>query len=220
MYRIFLKRDNTTLEIPVLPEKLKISADGDNSTETVLELGQINILRKRKLRSMEWEALFPLHRGPYVSGVNLLAPIEYIRTLEDWRSKPLRFTITGADLNINTSMAIESLDYEERGGEPGDLYYTLELKEYVDYTPRRITINADGTALIVPPARPGSVKTGSVSHVVLAGESIWMLAQRYYGDGSLYDTIYQANKAGMDARNQTTGGTRYTLYTGQVLTIP
>ena len=32
--------------------------------------------------------------------------------------------------NINTKVLIESIEWEDRKGEPGDLYYTIKLIEY------------------------------------------------------------------------------------------
>ena len=31
-------------------------------------------------------------------------------------------------------------------------------------------------------------------HEVIKGESLWKIAERYYGDGSLYQKIFEANR--------------------------
>lgn len=223
MVRMYL-RGNTTLEIPVLPDVLKVASDGQNETEQVLVLGEVNVLKARKLRVVSWDCHFPANRAPYVSGLQLLRPLAYIQIIETWRQekRPLRFILTGTDLDVNTSMAVEKLGYEERGGEPGDIYYQLELKEYKDYSPRRITISADGRSVVQAPQRTGAspVYPRPGSYMVVAGDTLWSIAQRFYGDGGQYERIYTANKSQMDLRNNATGNTRYTIYTGQVLNIP
>jgi nucleoid-associated protein YgaU len=46
----------------------------------------------------------------------------------------------------------------------------------------------------------GTEQTGSASwdttqwHEVKKGESLWKIAERYYGDGSLYTKIFEANQ--------------------------
>ena len=58
-----------------------------------------------------------------------------------------------------------------------------------------------------------------VQHVVKKGDTLWSLAEHYYGDGHLYPNIYQANL------NQPVGGGAHfsvagKIYPGWVLTIP
>lgn len=221
MYRMFLRGQSRTLELPVLPEKINVQSDGNNKTDNVLQLGEINQLQNIKLLKTGWESLFPTRYAPYAAVATPLAPIEYIRAIQAWRAAlvPVRLLITGTELDINQQMAVESLEYEERGGEPGDLYYTIELKQYVDYTPRRISMQDNGKAVVLLPEREGAIVKPS-TYTVQAGDTLWMIAQKYYGDGSRYAEIYAANKSVMDTRNQTSGNPRYTLYTGQVLTLP
>jgi nucleoid-associated protein YgaU len=48
---------------------------------------------------------------------------------------------------------------------------------------------------------------------VVAGDTLWQIAQRFYGDGSLWPTIYEANRAVI-------GSNPNIIRPGQVLTIP
>lgn len=222
-YHMFLRGAGRTLEIPVLPETLAVESEGDNQTENVLHLGEINILAQKKLGKIEWEAVFPAHSAPYVTVGSPPAPIDCIRLIQSWRDamQPVQLMLVGANLDINLKMGIESFSYEERGGEPGDVYYSIELLEYKDYTPRRISILNGGRTVVLAPGRPG---TGSLTpgsrYTVAPGDTIWSIAQRAYGDGSLFQRIYNANQSVINSRNAATGNPRYTLYSGQVLTIP
>ena len=47
-----------------------------------------------------------------------------------------------------------------------------------------------------------------------------MIAQAQMGDGNRYPELYEANKTVIDGKNKGTGNPRYTIYPGQVLTIP
>lgn len=124
--------------IPVLPSKLKVTSAGDNDTDTVLGLGEVLILRQKRLRTVSWDSFCPAHSAPYAPGV-ITPPLELIRAIQTARDalQPVRLLITGTDLDINVRMGIESFDYEERSGELGDLYYSIKLSEWKDYSPRR-----------------------------------------------------------------------------------
>lgn len=221
---MYLKGPGAVLEIPVLPDTLMVESAGDNGSETVLGLGEVAVLRQKKLRSLSWDCHFPAHAAPYVRAETLRPPAECVRLVQAWRDalEPVRFILAGGDLDINTGMAVDSLSYEERGGEPGDIYYSITLREYKDYSPRRIQIDAAGQSVVVAAQRAGTSPVWPVPtrHTVVPGETLWTLAQRYYGDGGRYAEIYEANRAAMDARNAATGATRYTIYTGQELSVP
>ena len=49
-------------------------------------------------------------------------------------------------------------------------------------------------------------------HEVAKGESLWKIAERYYGDGSLYPKIFEANRDLLDDPNK--------IMPGQQLKIP
>ena len=51
------------------------------------------------------------------------------------------------------------------------------------------------------------------TYTVKSGDCLWNIAKKYYGSGSSYTKIYEANKG-------TIGGNPNLIYPGQVLTIP
>lgn len=89
------------IEIPVLPQKLKVTSPGNNDKATVLVLGDILILRKKGLRTVAWDSFFPVNDAPFVTG-RITDPVEIVRAIQDARDglDPVRFLITGTDLDI------------------------------------------------------------------------------------------------------------------------
>lgn len=55
-YGMTLIAGGREIDIPVLPEKLKVTSPGNNDTATVLVLGDILILRKKGLRTIAWDS--------------------------------------------------------------------------------------------------------------------------------------------------------------------
>lgn len=203
------------ISLPVLPDKLKVTSPGKNETTTVLELGEILILRKKGLRTVAWDSFFPVSNAPYVTG-RIADPSGIVRSIQRAREKEssIRFLIAGTDLDINTRMGIETFDYEERGGEVGDIYYSIKLSEWKDYSPRRIILPAEPAkpAQAQEPARSGAPPQKK-TYTVRSGDCLWNIAKKFYGNGGDYTKIYNANKG-------TIGGNPNLIYPGQVFTIP
>ena len=199
--------------IPVLPSKLKVTSAGDNDTDTVLGLGEVLILRQKRLRTVSWDSFFPAHSAPYAPRT-ITPPLELVRAIQAARDalQPVRLLITGTDLDINIRMGIESFDYEERSGELGDLYYSIKLSEWKDYSPRRIVLQ-EKKPTAKDPSRAGQPNGMPKTYTVVKGDCLWYIAKRFYGKGGEWPKIYSANKAII-------GGNPNLIYPGQVFTIP
>ena len=226
-YRIiFLLEDDEIVELPVLPEKITVKTSGQSTEKTVLELGNVNLLKSAKLRTVTFNSFFPASKIPSVSARKLHNPLWYVQKIKAVMKskKPLRFVLIGNDLDINAQMSVESFEYSESYGAVGDFEYKLSLKEWVDYSPRKVTIaqnivvaeskKRSGT----PPAAPKDDK--SVKYTIKRGDCLWVICQQNYGNGNLYPKLYAANKAVIDAKNKGTGNPKYTIYVGTVLTLP
>lgn len=93
-------------------------------------------------------------------------------------------------------MGIDSFEYEERSGELGDLYYTIKLYEWKDISPKRIVlpVKKEEPAKTQEPARAGKPEQTSKTYTVKPGDCLWNIAKKFYGKGSDYTKIYNANK--------------------------
>jgi|SRR5690554_521809 len=70
-----------------------------------------------------------------------------------------------------------------------------------------------------PPAQPKEAP--KKTYTVKRGDTLWAIASKYYGSGTQWRKIWEANKSMLiarDKRNQKTPG--HWIYPGQVLTIP
>ncbi len=57
-------------------------------------------------------------------------------------------------------------------------------------------------------------------YTVKKGDSLWNIAKSFYGNGTKWSLIYNANKEMIDKRNKGRVVDRYTIYPKQVLVIP
>lgn len=114
--------------MPINPEELKISQPGNNENAEVIGLGEVNIIRERRLIPISIESFFPEDKNPkeYINFFNLVQKSK----------RPMRIICKGFDLNLQVS--IDGFEYSMRAGEEGDRYYTLELQEWRDYSPKKV----------------------------------------------------------------------------------
>lgn len=210
--------DGREIPIPVLPEKLKIDSPGKNETTTVLGLGEVLLLRTKGLRTITWDSHFPSCSAPYVTG-QVVTPIEIVRSIQAARDtrKPMRFLLLGTDLDINMPVGVDDFSYEERGGEVGDIYYSIKLTEWKNYAAKRLVLQektkeATPKAVEAPATRSGTPPTPK-TYTVQSGDSLWAIAKRSYGNGAKWKAIYEANQ-------KIVGANPNQLHPGQVLVIP
>ncbi len=183
--RFFFEFNNQVVQLPVNPEEIMITSSGNNKTEEIVKLGEINLLRQKKLETLVIESFLPNDAdAPYVlTKGKFQKPQFYMDFFENIRKekKPFRFIIS--DTKINMLAAIEDLEYGLKAGDP-DIHYSLSIKEYRPFSSKVVKITlpankAEPTKVTPPPAteRP---KTGfAIGDTVIANGNYWYTS---YGD--------------------------------------
>jgi nucleoid-associated protein YgaU len=138
-------------------------------------------------------------------------PNNTVKLIEKWRDakQPVHFTVTGTTINFDVT--IRDFSYEpEKGGTPGDIDYSLTLKEYRHPTVKTATVSTQSISVKV---RPSASKPKVKTYIVKSGDCLWKIALREYGTGSKDTVIYNANK-------KVIGTNPNLIYPGQKLVIP
>ena len=90
--------------------------------------------------------------------------------------------------------ALPIYSIEESAEQGYDRVLKIRLKEYRYYFTRVYRENSDGS--ISPSGVAGEKTSGGNAGLVTveSGDTLWDIAQRYYGNGSRYTEIYEANR--------------------------
>lgn len=213
MYYFFLG----VLPLPVTPGALDISTPSMNKTVTLINDGEINILKKPGLKTISFEFLLPQQKYPFAnySVAEQYTATTAIPALNALRESniPFPFIVTrlkpNGDIMFFTSIMcqIEELTYKEDAEAYGfDVQCAITLKEYRFYSTNilnwtggragaEIAAGVAATALVatVTKTRDTSSKTTPKTYTVKKGDTLWNICKTQLGDGQKYKEIAKLN---------------------------
>ncbi|EGT4836531.1 TPA: LysM peptidoglycan-binding domain-containing protein [Clostridioides difficile] len=191
---MWLRQANDAFRFPVFPSSFEINGNINTNTSNVLKLGEIIVCGGVGLRTTEVTSFFPSQEYHFCNYKGFPQPYDCVEKLKKWMEQGLilRYIIT--ETNINMEVIIESFKYGKQDG-TRDIHFTLSLKEYKRIQIPKVNTNNDeklSSAKNVPLTK--GFDTKQKTHKVVKGDSLWTLAQKYYGNGDLYTKIFDANK--------------------------
>ena len=197
--------------LPINPSEFEFSEAQNNQKITLLNIGEANLIGHRGLVTGSLSSFFPSPSSPLARYADR-EPMEYIRLLEKWKTstQPIRVIISDCDFNL--AMSIDKLTKKHREGDK-DVYYTLELSEYRFLNTPAVQVETQQQSDTNGLNNRPNTQTAPKGCTVVAGDCLWNIAKKYYGDGSQYTKIYEANKG-------TIGSNPNLIKPGQKLVIP
>lgn len=210
--------------LPVAPEKLQLKIKNANNTCTLINEGEINMLKTPGLTEIDFEILLPFTEYSFAKYKEGFRPPEYfLGVLETYKlsKEPFQFIVTRELPNgkalFDTNMKVSLEDYSicEEAENGFDILVSINLKQYRDYGTKVCTMAFGGTGASATSSRAASsnAPSGGGTYTVVKGDCLWKIAVAFYGDGSRWPVIYNANKSVI-------GGNPNLIYPGQVFTIP
>ena len=219
MLELYLKEnDDNVLRFPVTPSEVICETSANISTESVNELGNVSLFSGVELKSIPIDSFFPNKDYSFCTYNNIEKPYELVRKLETWQNNGTKLRYIVSDGYTNIPVMINSFTYQEQDG-TGDVYFNLSLVEYkeikLNKTSSSDNSNSNNNATNRPTENSPKPNGENKTHKVVKGDSLWSIAQKYYGDGSKYPKIKEANKSKYPSLSKNN-----IIYTNMELVIP
>ena len=186
-YHIFLGN----MLCPVAPSKIDIKINGQNDTVTLINEGEINILKQAGLSDISFDLLLPNVKYPfavYTSGFVVasyyLARLEKLKT----EKKPFQFIVSRTLPNgrtlagTNMAVSLEEYSIKEDSKEGFDVVVSVKLKQWRSYGAKtcKVTFANNKPSVSQGSSNRSSDKIGIGSDVIVNGR----LHRDSYGKGA------------------------------------
>ncbi len=206
---------------PVPPGKLTVKINNGNKTCTLMNEGEINMLKMPGLTEIEFELLLPNSRYPFAIYEDGFQKAEvYLHHLERLKAEKRAFQfivhrniLSGTEkFDTNITCSLESYSIIEDAEANGtDVTVSVSLKQYRNYGVKRCRVRQKKILGLkklrnkkfcnLPASQDGTVsvfgKKGKdfVAIKIKKKITLYNLALKLYGDGSNYKAIAKANHA-------------------------
>ena len=237
-YNFYFAYGSDVLTFPITPGELTISVGSKNQVITLINEGDINILKSPSLTEVSFEARFPMRKYPYSRNPSDFQTYfdKFKELKEDKRS--FRFIVVRTTPNgkrlwdTNLLVALEDFKISESADEGDDVLISFKLKQYKEYGVKNLpnsylkTTTSTSNKNRSTSNAPSKVENKSTAktYTIKSGDCLWTIAKYYYGSGTKWTIIYNANKSVIEStakkygKNSSSNG--HWIFPGTELTIP
>ncbi len=199
MYYFYLDK----ILLPIAPSKLQLKISNKNKTLTLIDTGEVNLLKTAGLTEISFEAELPHTEYPYCNYINGFISIDsFLSVFEKLKTnkKPFIFTVSrflpNGEMIFDTNMNVSLEDYTitEDAKEGLDTKVNIKLKEYRNYLSETLEVDTDengNTNAEIQEQRPQ--KETEKTYTVKKGDNLWSICKKYLGDGSKCYEIAKLN---------------------------
>lgn len=217
-YKLSLSDMNQTngFLIPVLPEMIEINEQGNVKSYDIVGSGPIHVIQPNSLSKLSFQSFFPADTERFGADQSW-NPMRYVKLILEWMDsgKPIRLIYVGSDIEINLPVSIDSFDWKESSGSPGDIEYSIKLLKYVFHSPRKVVVTAQSNG--TPSAKQtasarADTREQPTTYKIVAGDTLIRIARKTLGNDSRWKEIQKLNGIS-DAQLRK-------LQIGQILKLP
>ena len=197
------------LVLPVTPSGYTWNRPNRVETIQLDQIGEINLPGGAMMGSCTLDnVLLPAKLYSFCNPGAVADPYVYLEQLEIWSDNGtvVRWMVSGTP--VNAPVLIESIDQGERDG-TNDLYITIRMMQYRKPEVPVLAVSGGGAQT----SRDDS--TGAAqerTYTIQSGDTLWGIAKKFYGSGTEYKRLAQANQDQIQNPNL--------IYPGQTIVIP
>lgn len=225
-YNMYFDYADMPILFPITPGELTITIDSNNEVVSLIDEGDINILKSPALTEFEFEARFPMCKYPYSRNYQpFLDYFNFFKGLKEEKCT-FQFIVTRGTWDTKKLVALEEMELNESTDNGDDVIIKFKLKQAKLYGVKLISVKKPETTSTSTTTREDSTKPSNTSsdYTVKSGDTLWGISKKYYGKGSSWKTIYNANKSTIESAAKQHGkkssSNGHWIYPGTKLTIP
>lgn len=217
--------------LPITPPSLNLTVGSTNKTVTLINEGEVNVLKAPSLVEISFEARFPMRAYPYSRKVKNFQ--DYFDKIKELKVNKLPFTFTVVRNTPNgiptwdtsLTVSLEEFTVNEDSDNGDDVLIDFTLKQYKNYGVKVYPIknnklqssSTSNKKRVTKPVKQSTYK-------VKSGDTLWGIAKKHFGDGSKWTKIYNANKSAIEADAKKHGKASSSngrwIWAGLQLTLP
>lgn len=200
-FGIYLKdcTTNKKIELPINPSEFKIKYETDDTSQTIINLGEVNQLGRVKLTGLTIASTFPKQEVNYLATDDLKEPDEYIDFIQKVQKKRHLLQVVITSTKVSLTMTVSSFESGMENGNDDEYVYTLDLKEYREFGYKKVKDpkkkgKTSSKKTRIPPAK--KISTGAIVRVTgrLHRDSYGAGAGMYVKNQKLKVTIVANNR--------------------------
>ena len=190
---------------PIAPAKMDIKSKNQNKTLTLINEGEINLLKDAGLKEITFTVMIPGKKYPFAKYLGGFLPIQfYISMLESMKKlkMPVQFIVLRNNSSLasiyNTNLTVSLEDYhiiEDAEGLGEDINISISLKEYQNQTGKllkKITTVAGVTKFTLSKVR-SSNKNIPKTYTIKKDDTLLLIAKKQLGDEKKWENLMKIN---------------------------
>lgn len=199
-----------SIELPIPPSKLKLKIKNQNKSVTLINEGEVSLLKESGLTELSLTFLIPQVKYPFAVYPDGFQPAAYfLDKFEKLKTSlhPFQFIVSRMSPNgqtvlfdTNMNVSLEEYSITEDANNGSDLTIAMELKQYREYGTKKAVIkkatanqNSTQKATIYKEKQRATSKAKPKSYKVKAGDTLWKICKQQIGDGSKYSQLAKLN---------------------------
>lgn len=204
--------NKSSIQLPVLPESFEMTGTQNNTTVTIHDFGDINLLGVRSLYEITLESFFP-HTAYDFCRCKPKKPYEYIELLQKLfeQNTVVHLIITGTSINSHFTISSFTYGQEEK---TGDVKYSMTLTEYrKPKATGKIKSKASKTSTKITLAKGARIskKAKSCTYKCKKGDTLQKVSKYLTGTSANWRAIYNQNKKKIGTKKKLKAGMKLVI---------